>query len=129
MSTWRTPTRLESRSHEEHRAEDDEREERGGGDGRLAAGQDHAPELRRAGPPPCVWHPARVPKQGQITLRSLGMSVYVPSVLFFIGDGGLIAIVALAARDLGASPALAGLIVALRGVGVLGFDIPAGVGV
>ena len=67
-----------------------------------------------------------MPKQGPITLRSLGMSVYLPSILFFIGDGGLIAIVALAARDLGASPALAGLIVALRGVGVLVFDIPAG---
>jgi len=74
-----------------------------------------------------VWQPPRVPRQDDpITLRSLGMSVYLPSVLFFIGDGGLIAIVALAARDLGASPALAGLIVALRGVGVLVFDIPAG---
>ena len=74
-----------------------------------------------------MWQPPRVPRQDDpITLRSLGMSVYLPSVLFFIGDGGLIAIVALAARDLGASPALAGLIVALRGVGVLVFDIPAG---
>lgn len=61
-----------------------------------------------------------------MTLRSLGMSVYLPSVLFFIGDGSLIAIVALAARDMGASPALAGLVVALRGLGVLVFDIPAG---
>jgi MFS family permease len=61
-----------------------------------------------------------------VTLRSLGLSVYLPSVLFFIGDGSLIAIVALAARDLGASPALAGLVVALRGLGVLVFDIPAG---
>ena len=73
-----------------------------------------------------VWQPPPVPKQGPITLRSLGMSVYLPSILFFIGDGGIIAIVALAARDLGASPAVAGLIVALRGVGVLVFDIPAG---
>ena len=74
-----------------------------------------------------MWQPPPVPKpDGQVTLRSLGMSVYLPSILFFIGDGGLIAIVALAARDLGASPALAGFIVALRGLGVLVFDIPAG---
>jgi MFS family permease len=61
-----------------------------------------------------------------VTLRSLGPSVYLPSILFFIGDGSLIAVVALAARDLGASPALAGFVVALRGLGVLAFDIPAG---
>ena len=61
-----------------------------------------------------------------VTLRSLGPSVYVPSILFFVGDGALITILALAARDLGASPALAGFVVALRGLGVLAFDIPAG---
>ena len=61
-----------------------------------------------------------------VTLRSLGPSVYLPSILFFVGDGSLIAVVALAARDLGASPALAGFVVALRGLGVLAFDIPAG---
>jgi len=61
-----------------------------------------------------------------VTLRSLGPSVYLPSLLFFVGDGSLIAILALAARDLGASPALAGFVVALRGIGVLVFDIPAG---
>jgi MFS family permease len=61
-----------------------------------------------------------------VTLRSLGPSVYLPSILFFIGDGSIIAIVALAARDLGASPALAGFVVAMRGLGVLAFDIPAG---
>ena len=64
--------------------------------------------------------------QEPVTLRSLGPTVYLPSVLFFVGDGALIAIVALAARDLGASAALAGFVVALRGLGVLAFDIPAG---
>jgi MFS family permease len=74
-----------------------------------------------------VWQPPPVQADSRpVTLRSLGPSVYLPSVLFFIGDGGLIAIVALAARDLGASPALAGFIVALRGLGILVFDIPAG---
>ncbi len=60
------------------------------------------------------------------TLRSLGLSVYVPTFLFAVGQGAVIPIVALAARDEGASVALAGFIVALRGLGVLAFDIPAG---
>jgi MFS family permease len=73
---------------------------------------------------PAVWHSPWV--REPVTLRSLGPTVYLPSVLFFVGDGAIIAIVALAARDLGASAALAGFVVALRGLGVLAFDIPAG---
>lgn len=60
------------------------------------------------------------------TLRSLGLSVYVPTFLFAVGQGAVIPIVALAARDEGASLALAGFIVALRGIGILAFDVPAG---
>jgi MFS family permease len=76
---------------------------------------------------PAVWQPPGVPTGPKpVTLRSLGPSVYLPSVLFFVGDGSLIAILALAARDMGASAALAGFVVALRGLGVLVFDIPAG---
>ena len=60
------------------------------------------------------------------TLRSLGLSVYVPTFLFAVGQGAVIPIVALAARDQGASLAVAGLIVALRGIGVLVFDVPSG---
>jgi MFS family permease len=87
----------------------------------------HWHEFAVAGPSPAVWHPPTVSAGAEpVTLRSLGPSVYLPSVLFFVGDGSLIAIVALAARDLGASPALAGFVVALRGLGVLAFDIPAG---
>lgn len=59
-------------------------------------------------------------------LRSLGLSVYLPTLLFAIGQGAVIPIVALAARDLGASVALAGFIAALRGIGVLSFDVAAG---
>jgi MFS family permease len=66
------------------------------------------------------------PTERPVTLRSLGLSVYLPSLLFFIGDGAVIPIVALAARDHGASPAMAGFVVALRGLGVLAFDVPAG---
>lgn len=58
-------------------------------------------------------------------LRSLAWSVYLPSILFAIGQGAAIPVVALVALDLGASPALAGAIVALRGIGTLVFDVPA----
>jgi MFS family permease len=59
-------------------------------------------------------------------IRSLTASVYVPGVLYAIGQGAATPIIALVALDLGASPALAGAIVALRGIGTLIFDIPAG---
>lgn len=62
----------------------------------------------------------------EVTLRSLGLSVYLPTFLFAVGQGAVIPIVALAARDLDASLALAGFIVALRGIGILVFDLPAG---
>ena len=62
----------------------------------------------------------------EVTLRTFGLTVYLPGLLFFMGDGAVIPIVTLAARDLGASPAVAGVIFALRGVGVLAFDLPAG---
>jgi MFS family permease len=60
------------------------------------------------------------------SLRDLGTSVYLPTLLFSVGQGAVIPIVALAARDLGASPGMAALIVALRGLGILAFDVPAG---
>jgi MFS family permease len=59
-------------------------------------------------------------------VRSLTVSVYLPNLLFSIGQGAAIPIVALLALDLGASPALAGAIVALRGIGTMVFDIPSG---
>ncbi len=62
----------------------------------------------------------------EATIRSLGLPVYAPTLLFAIGQGAVIPIVALAARDLGASLALAGFVVALRGIGILAFDVPAG---
>lgn len=60
------------------------------------------------------------------TLRSLTASVYLPTFLFAVGQGAVIPIVALQAKSLGASLAVAGFIVALRGIGVLVFDVPAG---
>ena len=60
------------------------------------------------------------------TIRSLGLTVYGPSFLFAVGQGAVIPIVALAAKDVGASVAVASLTVALRGLGALLFDLPAG---
>jgi MFS family permease len=47
-------------------------------------------------------------------------------VLYAIGQGAATPMIALVALELGASPAVAGAIVALRGIGTLFFDIPAG---
>jgi MFS family permease len=73
--------------------------------------------------------PEQVPvpaAEREVTLRSLGLSVYLPAFLFYVGDGALTPIVALAARDAGASLAFAGAVVAIRGLGILCFDLPAG---
>lgn len=59
-------------------------------------------------------------------LRSLAGSVYLPSFLFAVGQGAMIPVIPLLALELGASVAMAGAIVALRGIGMLAFDIPAG---
>jgi MFS family permease len=62
-------------------------------------------------------------------LSSLTFSVYVPTILFSIGQGAVIPIIPLFARELGSSIAAAALIVALRGIGQLVFDLPAGLAV
>lgn len=59
-------------------------------------------------------------------IRSLGLSVYLPTFLFAVGQGALIPILPLYATDLGASVAIASLIVALRNYGTMFFDVPAG---
>lgn len=59
-------------------------------------------------------------------IRSLGLSVYLPTVLFAIGQGAAIPVIPLFAKDLGASVAFAATIVSLRGWGTMVFDLPAG---
>lgn len=73
------------------------------------------------GRPPSAHDTATEP-----TVRSLATSVYLPTLIFAVGQGAVVPVVALAARDVGASVALAGLAVALRGIGVMAFDVPAG---
>lgn len=60
------------------------------------------------------------------TIRSLGSSVYLPSLMLGIGQGAVIPMIALSAIELGASIPLAGAIVALKGIGTMAFDVPAG---
>ncbi|QSB06690.1 MFS transporter [Natronoglycomyces albus] len=62
----------------------------------------------------------------EFRLRTLIPSIYIPAVLFGVGQGAIAPIIALSARDLGASVGLAGLIVALSGIGQLIGDLPAG---
>lgn len=61
-----------------------------------------------------------------LTLRSVGASVYLPAVLFGIGQGTIAPVLALSARDLHASLAMASVVVALLGVGRIAGDLPAG---
>ena len=64
---------------------------------------------------------------GPFRLRSLVVPVYLPTFLFAIGQGAVIPIIPLFALELGASVAVAGAMVALRGFGTMAFDVPSGV--
>ncbi|MFD6102736.1 MFS transporter [Nocardia salmonicida] len=60
------------------------------------------------------------------SLRPLLFTVYVPATAYGIGMGAAAPVMALTALDLGATPAIAGLTVALVGLGQVLGDIPAG---
>jgi MFS family permease len=60
------------------------------------------------------------------TLRDLIGPVYVPAAIFGVGQGAALPIVALAAREHGASVAVSALVTALTGAGLLAGDLPAG---
>ncbi|WP_051162236.1 MFS transporter [Nocardia brevicatena] len=60
------------------------------------------------------------------TLKPLIPTVFVPSAVFGIGQGAGAPVIALIARDLGASVGGAGAIVALVGLGAVLGDLPAG---
>lgn len=76
--------------------------------------------------PPATPTPHTTPQSGVATIRSLWLPVYLPTLLFGIGAGAVIPIVAIVAQDLGASVGAAALVVAARGLGTLAFDLPAG---
>jgi MFS family permease len=60
------------------------------------------------------------------TLRAIAVPAYLPAVLYGMGQGAVAPAIALSARDLGASLGLAGLVVAVLGVGQVCGDVPAG---
>ncbi len=66
-----------------------------------------------------------LPAEG-FRIRSLALPVYLPTFLFAVGQGAAIPILPLLALDMGLSVPVAGLLVGLRAVGNLLFDIPAG---
>jgi MFS family permease len=59
-------------------------------------------------------------------LRPIAVAAYGPTVLSSIGTGAVLPVLALTARDLGASVGTAAVIVSLLGVGMLVGDLPAG---
>lgn len=61
-----------------------------------------------------------------IRLRSLIGTVYLPAALYMAGTAAAAPVIALTARELGASVAAAGLMVALWGLGQVIGDLPAG---
>ncbi|UCF96127.1 MAG: MFS transporter [Spirochaetaceae bacterium] len=63
---------------------------------------------------------------GEVGIRSLILPLYAPTLCVMFGYGMIIPVLPLFARFLGAGLGLTGVIVSLRGVGSLLFDLPAG---
>lgn len=61
------------------------------------------------------------------SLRSIAIPAFGPALLFCIGEGAVLPVIALSARDLGASVAVSALIVTLIGLGSWLFNIPASI--
>ncbi len=59
------------------------------------------------------------------SLRRIAVSAFGPSLLFGLGEGAILPVIPLTARDLGASVPVAALAVALIGIGSLVSNIPA----
>ncbi|MDQ0819803.1 MFS family permease [Arthrobacter sp. V4I6] len=59
------------------------------------------------------------------SLRGIAVPAFGPALLFSIGEGAILPVVALSARDLGASVAVAALTVTLIGLGSWFFNLPA----
>jgi MFS family permease len=75
-------------------------------------------------PGPSVPAPPSVPATGG--LRRALVGIYAPTLVFSVGTGAVVPVIALRAVELGADLALAGLVVALLGVGQIVGDVPAG---
>ena len=61
------------------------------------------------------------------SLRQIALPAFAPSLLFGLGEGAILPVIALSVRDLGGSVPLAALIVTLIGIGSLLTNIPASI--
>ena len=73
---------------------------------------------------PVVPAPAALP--ADVSWRTIAVPAYGPTVLVSVGQGAILPLIVLSARDLGASVTVAALVVALTGIGQLLGDLPAG---
>jgi len=64
--------------------------------------------------------------KAEITLRDIAPAAFLPPGLFAVGQGAIAPVVVISATQLGASPAMAALVVASAGLGQIAADIPAG---
>lgn len=62
----------------------------------------------------------------EVTLRDIAPAAFLPPAVFAVGQGAIAPVIVISATDLGASPAMAALVVALAGLGQICADIPAG---
>jgi MFS family permease len=65
------------------------------------------------------------PDSQPFSLRGIAVAAFGPTLLFGLGQGAILPVVALTARDLGASVPVAALIVTLMGLGSWFFNLPA----
>ncbi|WP_424247849.1 MFS transporter [Castellaniella sp.] len=65
------------------------------------------------------------PSSDSFSLARIALPAFGPSLLFGLGEGAIYPVLALSARELGASSAQAGLIVALIGIGSMLANLPA----
>ena len=61
------------------------------------------------------------------SLRSIAVTAFGPTLLFAIGEGAILPLIALGVRDRGGSVALAALVVTLIGIGSLVSNLPASI--
>src|SRR6478609_10267545 len=62
----------------------------------------------------------------EVTLRQIAPAAFVPPAVFAVGQGAIAPVIVISATGLGASPAMAALVVAGAGLGQIAADIPAG---
>ena len=66
-----------------------------------------------------------MPASSTFSLKRIAVPAFAPSLLYGVADGAILPIIAFTALELGASPALAGFVAALTGLGSLLNNVPA----